>query len=46
MFLRLVRLLVQLRLQVESSSGTSKVPSVISGDLEEIVDLNAYFENT
>jgi hypothetical protein len=29
-------------LQVESSSGTSKV----SGDLEEIVDLNASFENT
>jgi DNA-directed RNA polymerase subunit H (RpoH/RPB5) len=25
-------------LQVESSSGTSKVPSVVSGELEEIVD--------
>jgi hypothetical protein len=25
-------------LQVESSSGTSKVPSVVSGDLEETVD--------
>jgi DNA-directed RNA polymerase subunit H (RpoH/RPB5) len=33
-------------LQVESSSGTSKVPSVVSGDLGEIVDLNASFENT
>jgi hypothetical protein len=33
-------------LQVESSSGTSKVPSVVSGDLEETVDLNASFENT
>jgi hypothetical protein len=33
-------------LQVESSSGTSKVPSVESGDLEETVDLNASFENT
>jgi hypothetical protein len=33
-------------LQVESSSETSKVPSVVSGDLEEIVDLNASFENT
>jgi DNA-directed RNA polymerase subunit H (RpoH/RPB5) len=33
-------------LQVESSSGTSKVPSLVSGDLEEIVDLNAYFKNT
>jgi DNA-directed RNA polymerase subunit H (RpoH/RPB5) len=33
-------------LQVESSSGTSKVPSVVSGDLEEIVDLNASFDNT
>jgi hypothetical protein len=31
-------------LQVESSSGTSKVPSVVSGDLEEIVDLNASFD--
>jgi hypothetical protein len=27
-------------LQVESSSGTSKMPSVVSGDLEKIVDLN------
>jgi hypothetical protein len=33
-------------LQVESSSGTSKVPSVVSGDLEETVDLNDSFENT
>jgi DNA-directed RNA polymerase subunit H (RpoH/RPB5) len=33
-------------LQVESSSGTSKVPSVVSGDFEEAVDLNASFENT
>jgi hypothetical protein len=33
-------------LQVESSSGTSKVPSVVSGDLEEIVDLNASFDIT
>jgi hypothetical protein len=33
-------------LQVESSSGTSKVPSVVSGDLEEIIDLNASFKNT
>jgi hypothetical protein len=33
-------------LQVESSSGTSKVPSVVSGDLEETVDLNASVENT
>jgi hypothetical protein len=33
-------------LQVESSSGTSKVPSVVSGDLEETVDLNASSENT
>jgi hypothetical protein len=33
-------------LQVESSLGTSRVPSVVSGDLEETVDLNAYFENT
>jgi hypothetical protein len=42
MFLRLVRLLVQLSdLQVESSSGTSKVPSVVSGALEETVDLDA-----
>jgi hypothetical protein len=28
-------------LQVESSSGTYKVPSVVSGDLEETIDLNA-----
>jgi DNA-directed RNA polymerase subunit H (RpoH/RPB5) len=28
-------------LQVESSLGTSKVPSVVSGDLEETVDINA-----
>jgi DNA-directed RNA polymerase subunit H (RpoH/RPB5) len=33
-------------LQVESSSGTSKVPSVVSGDLEETVNLNASFKNT
>jgi hypothetical protein len=33
-------------LQVESSLGTSKVPSVVSGDLEETVDLNVSFENT
>jgi hypothetical protein len=33
-------------LQVESSSGTSKVPSVVSGDLEKTVDLNALFEKT
>jgi hypothetical protein len=33
-------------LQVESSSGTSKVPSAVSGDLEETVDLNVSFENT
>jgi hypothetical protein len=33
-------------LQVESSSGTSKVPSVVSGALEETVDLNVSFENT
>jgi hypothetical protein len=33
-------------LQVESSSGTSKVPSVVGGDLEEIVYLNASFKNT
>jgi hypothetical protein len=32
--------------QVESYSGTFKVPSVVSGDLEETVDLNASFENT
>jgi hypothetical protein len=33
-------------LQVESSSGTSKVPSVVSGALEETIDLNASFKNT
>jgi hypothetical protein len=33
-------------LHVESSSGTSKVPSVINGDLEETVDLNASFDIT
>jgi hypothetical protein len=33
-------------LQVESSSGTSEVASVVSGDLEETVDLNASFKNT
>jgi hypothetical protein len=33
-------------LQVESSSRTSKVPSVVSDALEEIVDLNASFDNT
>jgi hypothetical protein len=33
-------------LQVESSSGTSKVPSVVSGDLEETVDLTTSFKNT
>jgi hypothetical protein len=33
-------------LQVESSSGTSKVPNVVSGDLEETVDLNASFDIT
>jgi hypothetical protein len=33
-------------LQVESSSGTSKVPSVVSGALEEIVDLNTSFDIT
>jgi hypothetical protein len=32
--------------QVESSLGTSKVPSVVSGDLEETVDLNGSFDNT
>jgi DNA-directed RNA polymerase subunit H (RpoH/RPB5) len=30
-------------LQVESSLGTSKVPSVVSGDLKKTVDLNASF---
>jgi hypothetical protein len=33
-------------LQVELSSGTSKVPSVVSGDLKETVDVNVSFENT
>jgi hypothetical protein len=33
-------------LQVESSLGTSKMPSVVSGALEETVDLNASFDNT
>jgi hypothetical protein len=33
-------------LQVESSSGTSKMPSVVNGTLEETVDLNASFDNT
>jgi hypothetical protein len=33
-------------LQVESSSGTSKVPGVVSDALEETVDLNASFDNT
>jgi hypothetical protein len=33
-------------LQVESSSKASKVPSVVSGALEETIDLNASFENT
>jgi hypothetical protein len=33
-------------LQVESSLRTSKVPSVVSGALEETIDLNASFENT
>jgi hypothetical protein len=33
-------------LQVESSSGTFKVRSMVSGDLEETVDLNASFDNT
>jgi hypothetical protein len=33
-------------LQVESSSGTSKVPRVVSGDLEETVDLNTSFDIT
>jgi hypothetical protein len=33
-------------LQVESSSGTSKVPSVVSGAFEETVDLNASFDIT
>jgi hypothetical protein len=48
MFLRLVRLLVQLRVTcwLNHFQGTSKVPSVVSGDLEETVDLNASFDNT
>jgi hypothetical protein len=33
-------------LQIESSSGTSKVPSVVSGAPEETIHLNASFENT
>jgi hypothetical protein len=33
-------------LQVESSLGTSNVPSVVSRALEETVDLNASFDNT
>jgi hypothetical protein len=33
-------------LQVESSSEASKVPSVVSGALEETIYLNASFENT
>jgi hypothetical protein len=33
-------------LQVESSSGTSKLPNVVSGDLEVTVDLNASFDIT
>jgi hypothetical protein len=33
-------------LQVESSLGTSKVPSVVRGDLEETIDLNASFDIT
>jgi hypothetical protein len=33
-------------LQVESSLRTSKVPSVVSGDLEETVDLTTSFKNT
>jgi hypothetical protein len=33
-------------LKVESSSGASKVPSVVSGAFEETIDLNASFENT
>jgi hypothetical protein len=33
-------------LQVESSSGASKVPSVVNGALEETSDLNASFQNT
>jgi hypothetical protein len=33
-------------LQVQSYLGTYKVPSVVSGALEETIDLNASFENT
>jgi hypothetical protein len=33
-------------LQVESSSKTSKVPSVVSYAIEETVGLNASFDNT
>jgi hypothetical protein len=33
-------------LQVESSSGASKVPSVASGAFEQAIDLNDSFENT
>jgi hypothetical protein len=33
-------------LQVESSLGASKVPSVASGVFEETIDLNASFEST
>jgi DNA-directed RNA polymerase subunit H (RpoH/RPB5) len=33
-------------LQVESSPGPSKVPSVVSGDLEETADLNDSFDIT
>jgi hypothetical protein len=33
-------------LQVESSLGASKVPSVVSGDLEETIDLNASLDIT
>jgi hypothetical protein len=33
-------------LQVESSPETSKVPSVVSGALEETIDINASLENT
>jgi hypothetical protein len=33
-------------LQVESSLGDSKVPSVASGVFEKTIDLNASFENT
>jgi hypothetical protein len=33
-------------LQVESSSGASKVPGVVIGAFEETINLNASFENT